>query len=120
MVERAKKCVEGVGSFQRKIFTNYRAYKSKGQRTVSDLARICLGTAISEWSLGTDAYTSLYKKARRIIQKEAVSMGIDRYVIDSAGRKHLFFNNGEAMQVKDAVAGSIAQLTMVSDNIGHQ
>ncbi len=74
-----------------------RALKCGGQHGIDDITKVV-------W-----AYSPYKRKIHRIIKRVTSSMGIRRAYIDSAGRKHLFFNHGEAL----AVAAEVKKLPSI-------
>jgi len=81
------------GKFKNEQIKNVRAKKCDGQHGIDDIVRMV-------WNYSTHRYR---RRILRIIKKVAPSMGITRAYIDRAGRKHLFFNHGEAMAISAEV-----------------
>lgn len=66
---------------------NIRAYRCGGQHGIDDIMRMAHG-----WFSPV-----IRRRVRQRIKRLASSMGITRDYIDRAGRKHMFFNHGEAV-----------------------
>lgn len=79
------------GTFKNKLIKNFRAKKCGGQYGIDDVAKMV-------WE-----YSPYRRRIYRIIKQVAFNMNITRAYFDSAGRKHLFFNNGEAIALSAEV-----------------
>jgi len=76
---------------------NYRAYRCHGQIQLSEVVKkLCY-----EYKIPCDYGNDVSKKNRisRIVKKVSSDLGIQRFYTDKAGRKHIFFNHGEADSV---------------------
>ena len=76
---------------------NYRAYRCHGQIQLSGVVKkLCY-----EYKILCDYGNDVSKKNRisRIVKKVSSDLGIQRFYTDKAGRKHIFFNHGEADSV---------------------
>lgn len=88
---------------------NYRAYRVDGQLTLSQVVDMVLDNCLN---VRRYEYRGFKQYIRRYIKKQLISIGIDRIYTDSAGRKHHFFNYGEAWSVVHHVmsTGTIPKL----------
>jgi hypothetical protein len=75
-----------------------RAYRCGGQLT---LTNVLYNFAKKYLPISYYKVPRFIARLRRYVKKEAPKIGITRHYIDTAGRKHLFFNNGEAKAMVD-------------------
>jgi len=84
--------------FEMNRIDGYRAYRCDGQIKLLDVVKkLC-----TEYEIPWDYHgNGLTRKNRitRIIKKINSDLGIQRFYTDKAGRKHIFFNHGEADSV---------------------
>lgn len=79
------------GRFESIRMKDIRAQKCGGQHGIDDIAQMVWEYSPYKWRIF------------RIIKEVASNLGITRAYSDSAGRKHLFFNHGEAIAVSTEV-----------------
>lgn len=96
------------GTFKNKLIKNIRAKKCDGQHSIDDVAKMV-------WE-----YSPYRRRIYRIIKHVAPDMGITRAYSDSAGRKHLFFNNGEAIAVSAEVRKAISPKRWAKEEVKRQ
>jgi hypothetical protein len=77
---------------------DFRAYRCGGQYGVDDVI----------WEAGRGCFSPVVKRRiRQRINRLAPSIGITRNYVDGAGRKHLFFNHGEAVAMSAELVKTI-------------
>lgn len=90
------------GTFKNKQIKNFRAKKCDGQYGIDDIVQM-------GW-IKPYEFPALIIRRRmyRTIKRVASNMGITRTCFDGAGRKHLFFNDGEAKAISAEVRKAIS------------
>lgn len=88
------------GSYGR--IKDIRAYRCGGQYSIGDVMRM-------GWTGHSYLSPTINQRILRMIKRLAPSIGITRFYIDRAGRKHLFFNHGEAVTVSTEVGKAIPE-----------
>jgi len=97
---RADGDVYNGGTYNR--LKDVRAYRCCGQYNIGDVMRM-------GWTGRGYPPSVIRQRIRRMIKRLAPSMGITRFYVDGAGRKHLFFNHGEAVAVSTEVKKAIPE-----------
>jgi len=95
------------GTFKNKLIKNFRAKKCGGQHGIDDIAQMV-------WRSPSPITK---QRIYRTIKQIASDMGITRAYFDSAGHKHLFFNNGEAIAVSAEVRKAISPKRWVKEEV---
>jgi len=87
------------GPYEMKRINNYRAYRCHGQIQLLEV----VNKLWNEYNKSYDnfGYDEVIKRNKiyRMVKKISSDLGIQRLYIDKTGRKHIFFNHGEADSV---------------------
>jgi hypothetical protein len=75
---------------------DYRGYRCGGQLTLTQVLRVFVSNYRDYRSSNNSCHTRLL---RRHVKRISPKLGITRHYIDSNGRRHLFFNYGEAIVI---------------------